>query len=220
MKTGGYVTQWGNFSAISAVLLPQGIAVDSSNNVYVTDYSSESRGEIQWQRRLYLQWGQALTAATGSSRILLASQWTAATTFMWSIQATSGSRRFDDNGNYLAQWGSFGTNIGQFYYPQGIAVDSGNSVYVTDTDNDRVERFNGNGGYIRQWGSLRSGIGQFRLDPEGIAVDRAGNYIYVAGYRQHAGLKFSSNDTNVIPPYYRAATHKPKTVPCWHECDP
>jgi tripartite motif-containing protein 71 len=43
--------------------------------------------------------------------------------------------KFDRYGNYLTQWGSYGSGNGQFEYPQGIAVDSSNNVYVTDSGN-------------------------------------------------------------------------------------
>ena len=41
--------------------------------------------------------------------------------------------KFDSNGNYLTQWGSPGSGNGQFEYPEGIAVDSSNNVYVADS---------------------------------------------------------------------------------------
>jgi tripartite motif-containing protein 71 len=101
--------------------------------------------------------------------------------------------KFDRDGNYLTQWGSSGTNNGQFAYPQGIAVDSSYNVYVTDSDNRRVEKFDRNGNYLTQWGSVGSGNGQFDY-PEGVAVDTSNN-VYVADEGDNRVEKFSSSGT-------------------------
>ncbi len=42
-------------------------------------------------------------------------------------------QKFDNDGKFIAKWGSEGDGEGQFKIPHGIAVDSsGSSVYVTD----------------------------------------------------------------------------------------
>lgn len=50
-------------------------------------------------------------------------------------------QRFDAEGNYLSEFGSFGTENGQFNAPWGVAIDSDGYVYVTDSKNARVEKF-------------------------------------------------------------------------------
>jgi tripartite motif-containing protein 71 len=89
--------------------------------------------------------------------------------------------KFNSNGAYLTQWGTYGSGPGQFQESFGIAVDSGNNIYMTDQGNNRVEKFNSNGAYLTQWGTLGSGKGQFN-DPLGIALDSSRNYIYVVDY--------------------------------------
>lgn len=67
---------------------------------------------------------------------------------------------------FVTQWGSFGTDNGQFNSPQVIAVDNSNSsskgdVYVADMNN-RIQKFTSVGGYITQLGNGGgTGIGQF-----------------------------------------------------------
>ena len=50
-------------------------------------------------------------------------------------------QKFDSNGKYLTQWGSYGTGDGQSEYPECVAVDSSGNVYVFDTGNNRIQKF-------------------------------------------------------------------------------
>ena len=58
---------------------------------------------------------------------------------------------------------------------------NGSILYVTDTNNNRIDEFNpSTGAYLGSWGSKGSAHGQF-VQPQGIVVDAAGN-IYVNDY--------------------------------------
>jgi hypothetical protein len=81
-------------------------------------------------------------------------------------------------GDFLFKWGSYGQEDGQFYNPEGVAVDKDGNVYVSDTYNNRIQIFTSTGTFITKWDSYGSGDGQF-ITPEGIALDKNGN-IYVA----------------------------------------
>ena len=50
------------------------------------------------------------------------------------------------------QWGSEGSGDGQFYSPNGIAVDSSGNVYVADTENQRIQKFTTDGEFITAMG--------------------------------------------------------------------
>jgi tripartite motif-containing protein 71 len=63
------------------------------------------------------------------------------------------SNGFDDMARPLKMWGSPGSGPGQFNNPNGIAVDSLGMVYVSDTDNNRIQKFDSNGKFIINWGS-------------------------------------------------------------------
>ena len=48
---------------------------------------------------------------------------------------------FNENGEYLTQFGSQGSGEGQLTYPIGLAVDSNGSVWVSDLGTGRVEKW-------------------------------------------------------------------------------
>ncbi|MEW5802555.1 MAG: MopE-related protein [bacterium] len=102
-------------------------------------------------------------------------------------------QKFDRNGTFLATWGSFGSEHGQFNYPSGIAVDGNGNVYVTDIGNNRIQKFDPDGTFLATWESWGSGDGQF-LHPSAIAVDGNGN-VYVVYEENHCIQKFDRDGT-------------------------
>ncbi|MBN1660244.1 MAG: TIGR03663 family protein [Anaerolineae bacterium] len=91
-------------------------------------------------------------------------------------------------------WGETGTEPGQFNHPRGVAAGPDGNVYVTDSDNDRVQVFDDEGRLLRVWGShcaldtglgcaTPGGAGQFQ-EPWGIAVGPDGR-VYVADTWNH-----------------------------------
>jgi len=100
-------------------------------------------------------------------------------------------QKFDSNGGYITQWGSFGPGAGQFDRPEGVAVDSDHNVYVADSDNNRIQKFDSNGNPLAQWGSYGSGDGQF-FTPRAVAVDSDDN-VYVVDMNNHRIQKFDSD---------------------------
>ena len=85
--------------------------------------------------------------------------------------------KFGRNGEYVASWGHRGGALGQFnffsspnpvYPPGGGIVVVGNYVFVSDTENNRIERFNLEGGEVMAWGSQGAAPGQLNY-PRGLA---------------------------------------------------
>ncbi len=74
----------------------------------------------------------------------------------------------------LSQFGSAGSENGQFSAPRGAAIAKNGNVLVLDTSNNRVEEFSQAGKYESKFGTLGSGNGQLK-SPYGIAVDSKGN---------------------------------------------
>ena len=179
-------------SAVPGGFNPYGVALDSSNNVYVADIGNSRIEKLTSSGNYLTQWdsygtnnGQFISpqgiAVDRSNNVYVTDS------FNFRVE------KFDSQGNYLAQWGSYGTNNGQFEGPNGIALDSSNNVYVADPLNNRIEKFDSNGNYLKQWGRNGSGNGQFNI-PIGIAVDSRNN-VYVTDADNNRVEKFTSNGT-------------------------
>jgi DNA-binding beta-propeller fold protein YncE len=57
--------------------------------------------------------------------------------------------KFDKHGNFLMDWGSYGSEIGQFRLPHAMVVDNAGNVYVADRGNRRIQVFDANGNFQR-----------------------------------------------------------------------
>jgi len=53
--------------------------------------------------------------------------------------------KFDKDGRFIRQWGSTGTENGQFRGVKSIVIDANDNVYVADIGNKRIQVFDSNG---------------------------------------------------------------------------
>lgn len=59
--------------------------------------------------------------------------------------------KFNANGEFLTQWGSFGTGPGEFAVAHSLEIDASDNIYVADRENFRVQIFNVDGLYLSEW---------------------------------------------------------------------
>jgi len=145
-------------SGVGVLLAPQGVAVDSSGNVYVADTGNNSIRKVTS--------GGAITTLAGTAG-------TDTTDFVEGAPSTAGS--------------TDGTGAGaEFNQPVGIAVDSSGNLYVADTGNDTIRKVTSGGvvttiaGSPGQTGTADGTGSAARFKgPTGVAVDSNGN-LYVA----------------------------------------
>jgi hypothetical protein len=169
-------------NAVPGGFSPGEMALDSGNNVYVSDDSNSRIVKFSFDGTYLTQWGgsgggngqfnnPAGLAVDISNNVYVADL------------GNDRIEKFDSNGNYLTQW----SGNGQFFYFAGLAVDSSNNVYVAATYYSLVEKFDSSGKYLTQW----SGNGQFGYD-FGIAVDGS-NDVYVADYSYGHVAQYTSS---------------------------
>ena len=79
---------------------------------------------------------------------------------------------------FLGEFGTFGTDDGQFSWPNSIALDQEGNVYVSDEWLHRISVFDPDGHFLHKWGIYGQSEGE--LDrPAGIAFDRDDNLLAV-----------------------------------------
>ena len=92
----------------------------------------------------------------------------------------------------VGKWGKIGTGNGQFApNAGGIDTDKAGNVYISDTDNHRVQVFTAAGKFLRKWGSNGDGNGQFII-AEDLDVAQDGT-VWVAGQQNERLQAFSGS---------------------------
>ena len=191
-KIGSVGSGSGQFSS------PNGIAVDSSNRIYVVD-TGNNRVQKLDTNGTWIPYGGQGTAngqfinpfgiyvdASGNSYV-----------------ADTGNNRiqkFDSfsTPQYVNRWGknagdgTAGTGNGEFNKPRGVTYDPINSkFYVTDSDNNRVQQFDSNFAYLNQFGSTGTIPGQF-VSPTALAVMSGGTMLIVVDSGNNRLQKFAT----------------------------
>lgn len=195
-SSGRLLTKWGSFGTGDGQFnSPWGIAMDSSDNVYVTS-NSFSIQVFDSNGNYIRRWGEFGDGPGQFSlpRSIAIDKSESDIIYIGDI-VNQRIQAFTKDEMVIRDriWGSSGTGDGQFRQSRGIAVDSSGPngrVYVADSFNHRIQVFTKKGKFIRKWGSLGNGDGQFS-SPEGIAVDSANN-VYVADLSNHRIQVFSS----------------------------
>ncbi len=90
---------------------------------------------------------------------------------------------------FVLQWGSAGSDDGQFIYPLGLAVDGPGNVYVADQLGHRIQKFDNNGVFLTKWGTHGTGDGQLG-NPADVAVGPNG-HVYVTEIDNHRVSEFT-----------------------------
>jgi DNA-binding beta-propeller fold protein YncE len=192
---GTWIADYGGYgSGDDQFRTPRGIAIDTSDNVYISDTFTVKK----FDSSMAFQWkiDEAVLAAAGAA---------SSTSFRPVGVATSptGSNiyivdqnnhrifQFTSSGSYVRRWGSLGTSNGQFSYPEDIAVDPSGNVYVVESNNDRVQKFTSTGTYSSKFGTSGSGNTQFS-SPTGIHITPAGS-IYVLDNGNSRIQKFNAS---------------------------
>jgi tripartite motif-containing protein 71 len=155
-------------STFSDDLLPEYIARDHLDNIFITDrnrvlvfdrannrigaWGTTGFGDGEFQRPLGIAVQREASGPFSVRRVYVVDS------------ANDRIQKFDASGGFIAKWGSAGSGPGQFIDPIGVGVRG--NVYVADLGNDRIQVFTPGGAYVTQWPVP---------GPVGIAFDSAGN---------------------------------------------
>lgn len=96
--------------------------------------------------------------------------------------------KFNSSGRLIASWGRQGSANGQFLYPQYVAIDRLDRLYVMDTK--RVQKFDSSGNYLAGW-MIEETANRPYGETGGLAVDGGGN-IYVTNWANYL-FKYDGN---------------------------
>ena len=171
---GRLIASWGR----NLFIMPHGLSLDSSGNVWVTDVGAHQVRQFSPAGRLLLTLGEFRKA--GNDRAHFNRPTDVAFGPDGTVYVSDGYEntrvvRFTPDGLYLGEWGVPGKGPGQFDLPHGIAVDRSGRVYVADRENLRVQIFDANGRYVTEWGSNLLG------DPYGVTAARDGSIYVIDG---------------------------------------
>ncbi|MGA2455744.1 MAG: SMP-30/gluconolactonase/LRE family protein [Solirubrobacteraceae bacterium] len=187
---------------------PESVAVDSSGNLWVSDYGN-SRIEKFSSSGTFLQaygsagsgvdefsnaWDVAVNqgtnnvyvADTGNNRVEeLSSAGEFVAAIGWGVSDGKAELEVCKSG---CKAGIAGSGNGEFNGPVALAIDSTGDIWVLDSGNNRVEELSSAGAYMTQFGSKGTGNGQL-TEPTGIALDEG--EIYVVDYGNDRVEEFS-----------------------------
>ena len=167
-----FVREWGSIGTGDGQFdNPNGIATDSSGNVYVTDLYNDRIQKFDSNGNFITKWNINY-ANRGIGGIAIDSSGNVYIT----NSANNNIQKFDSNGNFITEWGSIGYEDGQFAGATDVALDSSGNVYVIDAGGKgRIQKFDSNGNFITKWNTTPK-EGDIGLG--GIDVDIHG-YVYV-----------------------------------------
>ena len=194
---GKLIRIWGEKgSAPGQLNTPRGIALDVFGNVWVADHTNHRVQKFSWDGKLLGVFGRNGgdgSAGSGPGEFFeprgLASD--AEGNMYVAEMVNHRVQVITNDGAFVRMWGKdgvggyevFGSGYGEFRLPYQVAIDGDGLVWVTDTDNERVQVFTRGGGFVRAFGangadgSTGGGPGEFHK-PYGAASDCKGN-VYV-----------------------------------------
>jgi DNA-binding beta-propeller fold protein YncE len=168
--------------SLGQLIWPAGMALDSQENVYVTDEWLNRVSIFDTDGHFLRAWGTAGSedgAFNRPSGMAIDPQ-----DVLYIVDSCNHRvQTFTQDGTFLSTWGSFGSAPGQFNAPWGITLDQQGYVYVADHKNHRVQKFTPDGEFLIQFGSYGTGKRQLNR-PTDVTVDPDGD-VYICDWANH-----------------------------------
>ena len=164
------------------MIWPAGLALDSKENVYVTDEWLNKVSVFDNEGKHLASWGSA-GAADGQFNAPSGMAIDQNDDLFIVDSLNHRIQKFDKGGEFLAKWGRKGTADGEFDSPWGITIDGQGFVYVADHKNHRVQKFTPEGQHVAHFGTAGAGKGELTR-PSDVTVDPEGD-VYVSDWANH-----------------------------------
>ena len=189
-RLGGDLMDSGENAADGSLVWPTSIALDSDENLYVTD---------EWLNRVAIfskdgdwlgSWG-VVGDGDGEFNQPSGIHFDVDDNVFLVDTGNNRVQKYTKDGKYISSFGSFGTGDGELNMPWGIDIDADGNIYVADWRNDRIQKFDSSGNFLMKFGTTGSKEGELK-HPTDVAVDREG-IIYVADWDNDRVQVFDSN---------------------------
>jgi peptidylamidoglycolate lyase len=198
--SGSLLNAWG----ANRFLVPHGITIDASNNVFLTDVGLQQVFKFSHDGNLVLALGEPRVGAWDATHFNQPTDIATrpdGTFYVSDGYVNSRVALFDKNGKQLREWGKKGDGEGAFSNPHGLTFVPGSTdVLVADRENSRLQLFDAHGAFKRQWTGVKDAVTTGRVFA--VAADGAGNY-YVGIRRadydsQHTGVVKLDRDWHIV----------------------
>jgi sugar lactone lactonase YvrE len=185
---------------------PMGVAVDSAGNLFIADYGNSRIRKVTSEGIISTVAGNGTKGYSGDAGPAVSAKLNGPTGVTVDSAGNVLIADYSNNrirmvnpagvistiaGNGTTGFGGDGgpATSAQFYYPEGIAVNSAGNLFIADSSNNRIRMVNpagiistvagnGSGGY---GGDGTSATSATLYGPTGVAVDSAGN-LFIADY--------------------------------------
>ena len=87
------------------------------------------------------------------------------------------------DGSFVRSFGKYGSELGSFHSPAGIAVSHEGLLVIADSGNHRVQTFTEDGQFVKCFGQEGGGEGEFR-SPQGVSISKY-NTVAIADTGNH-----------------------------------
>ena len=158
---------------------PAGLAIDSEENLYITDEWMNRVSVFNSSGDFLYCWG---SEGSGGGELSMPSG--IAIGPHEEVYVVDGKnhrvQKFTKDGEYISQFGGLGDAPGALNSPWGIAVDERGCAYIADHKNHRVQKFDADGAHVMSFGNYGRGRGQLNR-PSDVAVDPDGD-VYVCDW--------------------------------------